>query len=133
MNIALPAWADPFLRPARFKSMSGGRGSGKSHTFAQIAVMRMANLLPYYKPGPVRIASARQFQTSIAESVKVAVEHYIKLHGMEDEFSIHKFAIDHRHTGSHMWFPGFNRHPESLMSTEAMDVLWIEQAEDHWG
>ena len=86
-------------------------------------------MLPGYSPGPVRIASARQFQNSITESVKVAVDHYIRERGLEGEFASHKYTIDHRHTGSHMWFPGFNRHPESLMSTEAMDVLWIEQAE----
>ena len=84
---------------------------------------------PWLFPGPVRIASARQFQNSITESVKVAVDHYIRERGLEGEFASHKYTIDHRHTGSHMWFPGFNRHPESLMSTEAMDVLWIEQAE----
>ena len=81
MKIMLPDWADPFLRPATFKSADGGRGSGKSHTFAQIAVLRMANLLPFYPEEPVRIASARQFQNSIAESVKITIEHYIKQFG----------------------------------------------------
>ena len=50
----LPEWSIPFLEPARFKSVKGCRGSSKSHTLAQLAVMRMANMLPGYPPGPVR-------------------------------------------------------------------------------
>ena len=125
----LPDWADPFLRPARYKSARGGRGSAKTHMFSQITVLRMRGLLLDYEPEPVRIASARQFQNSITESMKTTVEHYIRLYGLWDEFSIGKFAIDCPVTGAHMWFPGFHRHPESLVGTEGMDVLWIEQAE----
>ena len=127
-EVYLPHWAVPFMRPARYKSLRGGRGSSKSHTFAQISVMRMAGLWSWYPDRPVRIASARQFQTSITESVKIVVESYIRTLGLAKEFKIKQYSIDHQN-GSHMWFPGFNRHPESLMSTEAMDVLWIEQAE----
>ena len=90
--------------------------------------MRMAGWCPDYLPGPVRIASARQFQASIDESVKQLVEHYIHTLGLDAEFDIQKYAINHRN-GSHMFFPGFNRNVRSLMSAEGVDVLWIEQAE----
>ena len=129
IDVRMAPWMAPFLRPARDKSARGGRGSGKSHGFAQMAVLRMRGGLPYYPAGPVRIASARQFQNSIKESVKMVVETYIRQWGLEKEFAVHNYSIDHKPSGSHMWFPGFNRHPESLMSTEGMDVLWIEQAE----
>ena len=76
----------------------------------------------------VRLASARQFQNSIAESVKIVIEHYIKTFGLGNEFHIHKFAIDHIN-GSHMFLPGFDRNPESLMGIEGVNVLWVEQAE----
>ena len=88
----------------------------------------MANMLPWYPEKPVRLASARQFQNSIAESVKIVIEHYIKEFDLQDEFEIHKFAIDHV-DGSHMFFPGFDRNPESLMGIEGVNVLWVEQAE----
>ena len=130
--LKLPDWAEKFLYPARFKSLSGGRGSSKSHTFAQIAVARMAHLLPWYPRKVVRIASARQFQNSISESVKTTVELYIHRMNLTDEFDIQKYAINHlgpSGVDAHMWFPGFNRNPESLMSVEDVDVLWIEQAE----
>ena len=133
LTVRMADWFEPFLHPARYKSLSGGRGSSKSHHFAQMAVLRMAHLLPWYPTRTVRIASARQFQNSIAESVKTTVEHYIGALGLAREFDCQKYVINHVNSlgeiDGHMWFPGFNRHPESLMSTEAMDVLWIEQAE----
>ena len=125
-----PSWAGPVLRPKRYKSLRGGRGSGKSHLLAQLAVLRMANLLPqFYPPGPVRIASARQYQSSIKESVKQVVEHYIRVYGLWNDFDVKNYEIEHKRTGSHMWFPGFTSNPDSLMSVEALDALWIEQAE----
>ena len=129
LRAVLPPYAGPLLVPARYKSLRGGRGSSKTHTFAQIAVLRMAGLLPAYPSGPVRFASARQFQINISESVKQVVEAYIYTYGLDDEFELQEYEINNARTGSHMWFPGFNRHPESLMGTEGMDVLWIEQAE----
>ena len=125
----IPRWAVPFMKPARFKSARGGRGSSKSHTFAQLAILRMAGLLPAYKPKAVRIASARQFQSSIKESIKQACEHYIHTLGLTDSFQIGSFEINHRTLGSRMFFPGFDRNPRSLMSVEGVDVLWVEQAE----
>ena len=129
-RLVLPDWfADRFVAPNPYKSASGGRGASKSHNFAQLAVGRMAGLLTDwgYSDEPVRIASARQFQQSITESVKQVIEHYIRTLGLLDEFRILKHSIDHVN-GSHMWFPGFDRNPESLRGTEGIDVLWIEEA-----
>ena len=125
----IPRWAVPFMEPARFKSARGGRGSSKSHTFAQLAILRMAGLLPAYEPRAVRIASARQFQTSIKESIKQVCEHYIHRLGLSDQFQVQSFEINNRLNKSHMFFPGFDRNPRSLMSAEGVDILWVEQAE----
>ena len=113
---------------ATAKSADGGRGSAKSDTFAQIGILRMANMLPWYPEKPVRLASVRQFQNSIAESMKIVIEHYIKEFDLQDEFEIHKFAIDHV-DGSHMFFPGFDRNPEAFLGIEGVNVLWVEQAD----
>ena len=126
---ALPIKVKPIFSRARYKSLRGGRGSGKSHSLAQLSVLRMANLVPDYQDGgAVRICSARQFQKQISESVKTAIEYYIKMLGFSKEFIVTKYEINHVN-GSHMWFPGFMRNPESLLSVEDVDVLWIEQAE----
>ncbi len=93
LQATIPRWAKPFLKPARYKSARGGRGSSKSHTLAQIAVLRMAGLLPAYQPGPVRIACARETKEAIPESVKVALEHYIRVLGLKSEFTCRKLTI----------------------------------------
>ena len=38
LRIETPAWALPLLEPARYKGAHGGRGSGKSHTFAEMLI-----------------------------------------------------------------------------------------------
>ena len=68
IDVKLPAYAGPFLRPARFKSLSGGRDSAKSHTTAQIMLLRMAGMLPDYERRPVRIVSCRDFGVNLKNS-----------------------------------------------------------------
>lgn len=128
LRATIPRWAVPFLKPARYKSAAGGRGAGRTHTFSQLVVLRMAGLLPGYPPGPARIAMARQYQSSIADSCKLAVEGYIDRLGLSDQFTVYRYAIEHQ-SGSYAFFPGFSSNPRSLMSVEDLDVLWIEQAE----
>ena len=125
----LPRYAERLMLPARYKSLRGGRGAGKSHTFAQLALMRMMGILPDYPEGPVRIASARDIESSIKESVKTLVEYYIDLHGLKGEFDVKNYEIDHVPTGSHMYFPGIAKKVDSWLSMEGIDVFWAEQAE----
>ena len=41
LRIETPEWALPLLEPARYKGAFGGRGSGKSHTFAEMLMMKI--------------------------------------------------------------------------------------------
>ena len=50
------------------------------------------------------IAAARQFQNSIGESCKKAMEHYIRKLGLADRFEVHNYSIDNKMTGSHCFF-----------------------------
>lgn len=129
IDVKIPEYAEPYLKPAKYKSLSGGRAAGKSLTFAQMAVLRMGNYLPYYPPGPVRIASGREHKVNIPESVKQAIEHYIYEWELQDEFDINKFEINHKRTGSHLWFPAFGVNPNAFRSTFKVNVLWIEEAQ----
>ena len=54
----------PLLHPARYKGAHGGRGSGKSHFFAGLAVEQCL-----LQPG-TRIACVREVQKSLKNSVK---------------------------------------------------------------
>ena len=129
LHIQLPEWADPFMRPARWKSMRGGRGSGKSWTTARLMVMRMAGLLPDYPKRMVRIASCRDFNVHLQSSVKIAVEKFIHDSGLGPEFDIQNLKITHRKTESVMTFHGVTNNPDSFLSMDDIDVFWMEQAE----
>ena len=127
--VRMPDWGEPILHPATWKSVDGGRSKGASHLFSQAAVLRASGRNPFYKPRSVRIASARNFKTTIKQSVKVAVESYIRLWKLGDEFRIFENEIWHRPTDSLIFFPGVTRDPDSFLSMENIDVFWMEQAE----
>jgi len=38
LKIQTPEWAVPLLEPSRYKGAWGGRGSGKSHAFAEMMI-----------------------------------------------------------------------------------------------
>ena len=38
LQLATPNWAIPLLEPSRYKGAWGGRGSGKSHLFAELMI-----------------------------------------------------------------------------------------------
>jgi phage terminase large subunit len=38
LRIKTPRWFKPFLKPSRYKGAHGGRGSGKSHAFAEMVI-----------------------------------------------------------------------------------------------
>ena len=127
----LPHWAEPLLYPAPYKSLSGGRGTGKSHGFSELSVLHMADLMREYgyEGGAVRIACARETKEAIQESVKVSVEAYISALDLEDEFDVGNYRIKHEN-GSRMFFPGIGgQNAKALMSLESVDFFWVEQAE----
>ena len=135
IDVQLPAYAAPFLRPARFKSMDGGRDGAKSHTAAQIMLLRMAGLLPDYERRPVRIVSCRDFNTNLKHSVKIAVDNYAEKLFPRGEFEC--LATEVRYHGAHndpaagsiMTFHGVTNQEDSFLSMEDIDVFCMEQAE----
>ena len=126
--IHLPQWGEDFMRPARRKSARGGRASTKSQTFAQLSLIRMMGINPNYEAEPVRIASSRDFESNIKESVKVAIEGFIRKWNVGYDFDVQAFQINHRN-GSHMFFPGVSRKVESFLSVEDVNIFWAEQGE----
>ncbi|KKK89423.1 hypothetical protein LCGC14_2733250, partial [marine sediment metagenome] len=112
----------PLLAPSRYKGAHGGRGSGKSHFFAGLAVV-----LCLQSPGS-RIVCAREVQRSLRDSVKLLVEDKIREYGVEDQF---KIMYDHVRTpGKGMIvFQGLQEHTkESIKSFEGFDVAYLEEA-----
>ena len=77
----------------------GGRGSGKSHTIAGYLVLRAIH-------GYELILCAREFQRSIADSVKALIENKIHDYGLASYFYITNTEIVCRLTGAKFIFSG---------------------------
>lgn len=112
----------PLLAPARYKGAHGGRGSGKSHFFATMAVA-----LCVQRPA-TRIVCAREVQKSLRDSVKLLLEDKIRRFRLDDDFRI---MHDHIKTpGSGLIiFQGLQDHTaESIRSLEGFHVAYLEEA-----
>ncbi len=113
----------PLLEPSRYKGAHGGRGSAKSHFFAESLVERC---LLY--PG-TRWVCVREVQRSLKESVKRLVEDKIQAWGVGSEF-----AYRHDSTltpgGGVILYQGMQDHTaESIKSLEGFDGAWGEEAQ----
>lgn len=76
----------------------------------------------------LNIICGRQFQTSIADSVKASIEKHIFLLGLEDEFDIQETKIIQKVTGSVFKFKGLERNYINAKGWDDVDILWIEEA-----
>lgn len=87
LDIQTPEVFLPLLEPARYKGLHGGRGSGKSHFFAESLVERCL-----MHPG-TRWACIREVQKSLEQSVKRLLEDKIEAMGVGASFNVQKFEI----------------------------------------
>ena len=113
----------PLLQPARHKGAHGGRGSGKSVFFADLAVEECVSL-----PGH-RIVCIREVQKSMKESVKRLLEDRIEHYGLGGHFEILQNEI-RGHNGSLIIFQGMQNHTsESIKSLQGYNRAWVEEAQ----
>jgi len=121
LKIKTPRWAKPFLHPARYKGVHGGRGSGKSTFFAGEVV------LDAYQGK--NIVCVREIQRTLAQSAKKLIETKIEEYGMGKAFDIQRDQIKGPH-GNLIIFNGLRDHnAESIKSLEGYDIAWIEEAQ----
>lgn len=113
----------PLLQPGRYKGAHGGRGSGKSHFFAEMLVARANNQLGF------RAACLREVQKSLKNSVKLLVEDKIRSKGLTDRFEILDVEV-RTPGGGVIIFQGMQNHTaDSIKSLEGFDVAWVEEAQ----
>lgn len=125
LEIATPRWAVPLLRPARYKGAKGGRGSGKSHFFAELAVETMVDDPSH------RFVCIREVQKSLKFSVKQLVESKIRAFGAGYLFDITLTEIRRRDGDGIMIFQGMQDHTaDSIKSLEGFDTAWVEEAQN---
>lgn len=113
----------PLLKPSRYKGLYGGRGSGKSHFFAELLVEEAI-----LRPG-LRVVCIREVQKSLKESAKRLIEDKIAQHGVGAGFEV---LTDQIKTpgGGLIIFQGMQDHTaESIKSLEGFDVAWVEEAQ----
>jgi phage terminase large subunit len=112
----------PLLEPARYKGARGGRGSGKSHFFAELLVEDM-----FAK----RACSVciREVQKSLKESAKRLIEDKIQQLGVGRMFDVQADKIETPGDGV-IIFQGMQDHTaESIKSLEGFKRAWIEEAQ----
>jgi phage terminase large subunit len=113
------------LEPARYKGAFGGRGSGKSHFFAEALVedsLQHKGLLS---------VCIREVQKSLADSAKRLIEAKLLQHdlGVADGFRVFRDKIQTPGDGV-IAFQGMQDHTaESIKSLEGFSRSWVEEAQ----
>lgn len=124
LQIPTPEWAVPLLEPSRYKGAHGGRGSGKSHEFAQMVIE--AHILD---PNTSTVC-VREFQKSLKQSVKRLLELKIQELGVGNYFEVQEAIIKNRHGKGLIIFEGMQNHTaDSIKSLEGFDRAWVEEAQ----
>lgn len=116
----IPQAFDFLMKPSRYKVAYGGRGSGKSTTFAQ-------SLIVHAIQEPQTILCTREFQTSIGDSVHKLLHNQIHKMGASDLFDIKQTEITGKN-GSSFIFDGLRRNINNIRSKEGIKRCWIEEA-----
>jgi phage terminase large subunit len=123
LTIETPRAFLPLLQPARYKGAHGGRGSGKSHFFAEALIEKAI-----MQPG-LRWACIREVQKSLEQSVKRLLEDKIVSLGVSHLFDIKQFDIS-TPGGGVIIFQGMQNHTaDSIKSLEGFDGAWVEEAQ----
>lgn len=113
----------PLLQTARYKGAWGGRGSAKSHFFADLLVDDCLT------EAPIRAVCVREVQKSLKESVKRLIEDKIEEWGATREFDIRRDDII-TPGGGIILFQGMQDHTaESIKSLEGFQRAWGEEAQ----
>ena len=124
LRIETPRWAVPLFQPARYKAAHGGRGSGKSHFFAEMLIEE--HLMDPNR----RTVCVREVQKSLAQSVKRLLEDKIEKLGVQSAFIVQETVIKSAHGNGMIIFQGMQNHTsDSIKSLEGYDCAWVEEAQ----
>jgi phage terminase large subunit len=112
----------PLLAPSRYKGAHGGRGSGKSHFFAELMIERLI-------AEHIDAVCIRENQKSLDQSVKKLLEAKIDKMNAGAYFDVQDKRIL-GDKGGRIIFQGMQNHTaESIKSLEGYDVAWVEEAQ----
>jgi len=124
LKINTPRWAVPLLEPARYRAAHGGRGSGKSHFFAEMMIEEHIR-----NPNQSSVC-VREIQKSLKQSVKKLLETKIEELGVGHMFDVQDTVIKSRNGSGMIIFQGMQNHTaDSIKSLEGYDRAWVEEAQ----
>jgi phage terminase large subunit len=124
----------PLLAPSRYKAARGGRGSGKSHFFAEKLVEDGLAEPGDYGAG-LRAVCIREVQKDLAQSSKLLIESKLSAMGLgeADGFKVFRDVIQMPGDGL-MIFKGMNDYTaDSIKSLEGFKRAWWEEAQSATG
>jgi phage terminase large subunit len=116
---------EPLLHPARYKGAHGGRGSGKSHFFADLLIEDSLS------ERGLRSVCIREVQKSLKDSAKRLIEDKLQEHrlGEADGFKVFREVVETPGDGV-ITFQGMQDHTaESIKSLEGFRRAWVEEAQ----
>lgn len=121
IDASFPKKLQFLFKPARYKVAYGGRGSGKSWSFAR-------SLLVIAASKPTRVLCTREVQKSIQQSVHQLLKDQIAALGLTSFFEVLQTEIRGKN-GSAFYFSGLSdQTADSLKSFEGVDICWCEEA-----
>ena len=124
LRIQTPEWAVPLLNPARYKGAFGGRGSGKSHFFAEMMIEE------HIMNPASRSVCVREVQKSLSQSVKRLLELKIESMNAGAYFEVQEAVIKSKRGDGLIIFQGMQNHTaDSIKSLEGYDRAWCEEAQ----
>lgn len=122
LQINTPRVFVPLLGRSRYKGAHGGRGSGKSHFFAEMLIERCL----MEKTDAVCV---REIQKTLNQSVKKLLEQKIEDLGVGALFEVQESQIK-TPKGGRIIFQGMQNHTaDSIKSLEGYDIAWVEEAQ----
>ena len=124
LQLKTPEWALPLLEPSRYKGAWGGRGSGKSHMFAE---MMLEEHIMNQAQSSVCV---REIQKSLNQSVKRLLEMKIQEMNAGAYFEVQDAVIKSKKSDGRIIFQGMQNHTaDSIKSLEGYDRAWVEEAQ----
>lgn len=124
LQLKTPEWALPLLSPNRYKGAWGGRGSGKSHAFAEMLIEE------HIVDASQSSVCVREIQKSLNQSVKRLLEMKIQEMNAGDYFEVQDSVIKNKKGDGRIIFQGMQNHTaDSIKSLEGYDRAWVEEAQ----
>jgi phage terminase large subunit len=116
-----PVKLEGLFKKSRYKVLYGGRGGAKSWGIARALLIKGAK-------DPIRILCAREFQTSIRDSVHKLLCDQIEALGLLGFYEITQTSIKGRN-GTEFSFVGLKNNVSNIKSYEGVDICWVEEAQ----